>query len=543
MQWESLSKSAVPSVKTLQSFGLGAAKSVSNLISFEIVRDFWQVISLFFEGLGNSLPASFRAFFGRFAVAWSFCFSCWFQANREVISIIIYVIEVIVALIAMGMFLCRKADPDAKSQGLEVQTWETRSKSEKKKLYYLIIVITTLYLPVFRDSVHIFSCDLKFISESESCDGGLRWGLVFVGVIAISCYIILAPYKFLQLITENKPKPSLFDAEGQERVGGYTLADYKSDLAKDSGPYKVLYDGYEPEWANYKVLVMLIKCLLVLPVILFTNNNSVGARDPNSVNKQLLLIQSIWTIIVLTAYTILSSKTAPFIKETDDRLDQISRITALTVAVLGCLASQISSNAAAAAFGVLLNVILAFGGFLGFCYFISGNDKARTVWKVISQRCDLTKTRDTEEVYIFSSQLNLAKDRKLRIWHTFWNTVFRQDPQYRMKWDPDGLESAKKKTAKENKCNVDDVNENEISPDLFQGKSLSFQYGGTPPFLLNFDGTIEERHEENKEIIENESFTSFESFLQLFVTQGDDALEKLKKCMKACMRYNLFFCC
>lgn len=46
---------------------------------------------------------------------------------------------------------------------------------------------------------------------------------------------------------------------------------------------------------------------------------------------------------------------------------------------------------------------------------------------------------------------------------------------------------------------------------------LGFQYGGSPPYLVNFQKTIGERHAENKKIIEHESFEAYKNFLKLAV--------------------------
>ena len=87
--------------------------------------------------------------------------------------------------------------------------------------------------------------------------------------------------------------------------------------------------------------------------LLLVPSNRVGGRDEDSSDKSLLAVQSAWTIVVLLGYSALSTYSQPF-KDTDDQVDTVASYTALTVAVLGCIASQVDGGETA--FGVLLNL-------------------------------------------------------------------------------------------------------------------------------------------------------------------------------------------
>eukprot|EP01083_Nonionella_stella_P262556 892671_1 len=338
MNWDNVKSSAVPSLSTLSSLGVGSLRKVSNFIKIEIFRDFWQIISLFFEGLEDALPDSFTNIFGNFSVSISFCFSCWLNDpnTQKWMGIIVFICMSVLSILCSLMFYCSvSSDPDDQNQGLDVIGWTGRTKAYKRRLKVLLIILTTLYLPVFRDIVLSLSCDIKFYPHSDDCSSGLYYGLVFLSVVTLLVYIIPSPFMFYVIIQRNKPVPSLFDAEGNERVGGYTDADYRDDLEKDECPYKIVYDGYEREWAHYKVIAMVIKIILVLPVVLFVNTNQVGGRNETNHDKSLLAAQSAWTIVVLLAYSALSTWSRPFIKDTDDQVDMVARYTALAIAVLG----------------------------------------------------------------------------------------------------------------------------------------------------------------------------------------------------------------
>ena len=75
-------------------FVLGSAMaSISAWIQIEILRDFWQIISLLFEGL--KLPDEFTSFYGNVSYVFSACFSCMITEDVvRILSIVLYMIQV-----------------------------------------------------------------------------------------------------------------------------------------------------------------------------------------------------------------------------------------------------------------------------------------------------------------------------------------------------------------------------------------------------------------------------------------------------------------
>ena len=524
MNWSGVKASTIPSVKTLASFGVGNLKKISNLIKIEILRDFWQIISLFFEGLGDSLPSSYKDFFGNFSVTFSFCFSCWWQNDdtQAMLSIIIFCVESIVALICMALFICFRKEPDAINQGLETTVFASVSKKYKKYFKLLILALTTLYLPIFRDVVMIFSCDTKYFPDSGDCSSGKHTGLCILAFFSMILYVIPLPIILWIVIKKYKPIPSMFDAEGNQRVGGYTDNDYKEDLEKDECPYKTIYNGYERKWSHYKVISLLIKILLILPVALIVNTNEVGDRASDSdkdSDKTLLAIQSSCTVVILTIYCILTSYSQPFIENSDDQVDMAARYTALVVAILAFMASQI--DGAEMAFGILLNIVTVVGGFIILLYVLTGFKKVKLFLQKFGQRIKFTNTRDTFKPLIFSDQLDIDKERKFRVWHEFWDTVMRQDKDFRIP---------------NLNANNDSDNDDEDA-EKYEPKALGYQYGNSPPYLMDFKGTIGERHEEMKEIIEFESFPSYLKNLQVMVNDNEPFNLQIINAMKYVMTH------
>jgi len=575
MNWDGVKKSAVPNLKTLGALGAGSLAKVSNFIKIEILRDFWQIVSTFFEGLEDALPKSFNDVAGNVSGTVSFCFSCWWNDPdiQKWFGILMFVGMGIASIVASIVFYCiTSGNPDDQNQGLDVVGWNMRSKGYKKKLKYLLMMITTLYLPVFRDSILSLSCDLKFFPKTvdckfengvcgingvlntakcigtsvldckpkvdDECKTGVYYGMATLAVFAMLLFVIPMPILLYRLVKKNKPVPSLFDAEGARRVGGYTKGDYRADLDKDECPYKVLYNGYERDWAGYKVIVMVIKILLVLPVVLITSTNKVGDRADDG-DKTLLAVQCGIVIATLLIYSVLSTYSAPFIKDSDDQVDVVARYSALIVASLGFIASRMSGDSARTIFGIVLNVVTFLSGAVIAFYVISGFKAVQTILKKIGQRVTLTETRDTGEPLVFSDTLDIAKERKFRIWHEFWDTLIRQDRALRIpvsreqRTEGDDEEAAEAEPEAEEDVPPEEGNgDGDEKEEEYEPKNLGFQYGGSPPFLLDFENTVGERHAENKEIVEHESFASYKAMLAVAVRTDDEVMAQSFESMK-----------
>ena len=108
-------------------------------------------------------------------------------------------------------------------------------------------------------------------------------------------------------------------------------------------PYVSLYSGYEQNWSRYKLFVMDHEILADVPTIMLTSTYlstySQPTSDANARNQGVL--QSLCAAVVMGIFAGASFKAAPFIDNTNDRMDQFSR-TFLVVTSLnahrGCCA-------------------------------------------------------------------------------------------------------------------------------------------------------------------------------------------------------------
>jgi len=202
-----LTASVIP---TLQAAG-ALLTSAFDVVKFEIFRDFFQIISLFFAGLSQRLPESFKTFWGNIADFFALCWSCWvadLTSNRTFTQVMFFV-KVIPTLIFAIIFIYRyrKHEPDDDVQGLDVKKWGSRSKNAYRFAMFLSLWLTTLYLPVARDCLMVFACDLYFVKTPDDCYNGTHSFMMFLAVMSCLLFLIPIPIVFYLIIQRNKPKP------------------------------------------------------------------------------------------------------------------------------------------------------------------------------------------------------------------------------------------------------------------------------------------------------------------------------------------------
>jgi len=108
----------------------------------------------------------------------------------------------------------------------------------------------------------------------------------------------------------------------------------------------------------------------------------------------------------------------------------------------------------------------------------------------------------------------------MRVWREFWEVLFAYDPQLRLpnkyapKPDPPSPELYQHEGYVSLASADESQRERKDDEVKYCSASLIYHHGG-PPCLLQFQGTVAERHEENKRIVASESEASFRA--QLFL--------------------------
>ena len=382
------------------------ARAVSNFrfnfVLFDIFRDFIQILGLFFNGL--EFPDNFRAFFGNMFTLLSLDIEL---ALPDVSSVGFFFITNAVSLVGITIFLFKRMKAKSRAKdGHDYVDWAGRNKRSRILSQIGLTLLISLYLPASRNSVAVVSCHEDYFSDTNECWTSTQ--AVFMGIFACISLLVTTiglPLFSFRLIVKNRPQPVLFDEEGNARE--YTDEHYRLDLARDSCPYNFLYQGYERKWAFYKVIVMVVKLVLVIPIVVLVNYEAV---------------QLYASTALVTLFAALSWSSAPFIRDEDDRIDQAARTTTvLTVigAVVVYHATDIDDT-----MGLVLNVLNIVNLVVMIAFAIASFDKVKRKWKIWRNRVDWTPDEDGR-VRTFDEHLH--SQRKRRFWMKFWDSLFFSD--------------------------------------------------------------------------------------------------------------------
>jgi hypothetical protein len=426
----------------------GIATIAIDWIKIEVVRDFFQIMSLFFSNLFEGLFDSAQALWGSIGSIAAVDFSTLIPT---IPTQVMYGFLIVVALVIMMMFWCfmlnTRFDPDAIRDGHEVRGWKERSKdggccccSTAKYALYMMQIIISLYLPLSKALFMILSNHPSWVealraSGLEKNDTAFK---VVAGIVilAYTCYV---PYVCRQLIDENVPVGTLENPDIRYNDDGDEVPyddemyqeDIKTDPDQQANPYRFLYQGYERKHRHYKVFIMMIKLLLVMIVIL-------GA-------KLTLLNQTFLAALVVLIYTVTSWKSEPFIDSKADSMEKSARVTQFVSLILGAIVLTTpekddddkwiddddnvgESYALDAAIGPVLQGVQFLNAICMGCFFITGTDrwlawrKNKTAQFTFSK--DITETLECiVEKSALPEDFKLVLERRHRVWYPFWDSI------------------------------------------------------------------------------------------------------------------------
>lgn len=249
-------------------------------------------------------------------------------------------------------------------------------------------------------------------------------------------------------------KPVWFNDEGEVEV--FTDELYAVAVRKaGSNPYVSLYSGYEQNWSRYKMFVMNMKLLQMIPTILLTSHYMEKFAMPESDNAAAnqALLQSIASTIVMILFAGLSFKAAPFIDRTNDKMDQVSRVVLIVTPLLMVLAAVASG--AESAFGIIMTIV----NIINLCFMVYFNvSNLPAVKKIVKKMTGKLEFSDPNGGPVpfqpndneMIPDYNLNDERRRRIWKPFWDNLFKTDPLLANTQvaAPDAEEEKKKKKKK-----------------------------------------------------------------------------------------------
>ena len=374
-----------------------ACHAVFDLVKFDIFINFFQQIGLWFTRFNfpEKFEKMFHAFMDFVSLVWEFVlgitdlqiFYIW-----SVISVILFVIWLVL----------KRFDPEPENLGPNKFGWEEHGSLWNLFTYCLVTLLTTLYLPAITACFRVLFCFEGLMFPYElNCYSGLHW-LHFAVAIFVFLFIgLYLPYQIYLTINKYQPAPNKFDEAGERYEEDYDkdrmLEDYRQLLAKDQCPYNFLYSGYEYGWSAYKVITMIVKMLLIVPLIPFFTNT---------------LGPACFSLVVVFVYALTSAISSPFILPQDDWIDLSARVTAvLTIALQICVIKEVVVPPYD---GIVLNVINIANLVIMILIFVGNLDFVKLFFRSKFGSLKFTP----------GMAYNPPNERLKRIWQRFWRGMF-----------------------------------------------------------------------------------------------------------------------
>lgn len=297
-------------------------KRAVNFVKYDIFMNFFQQVGLWFDNF--ELPQGFKNaldnLFKFISLIWTFVSS--------ITELIIFYLWGTLSFILFTVWLIQKLyDPNMEIQGYNVYGWQRRGTLWLFYTKMLVTILTTLYLPTMNSTFKVIFCDKTMMSYYEmQCYEGKHIYHLLVAFFILLFIGIYLPYTVYRTIRKYQPVPQRYDAQGRridvKKNKKQYYEQYRELLQDDQCPYKFLYAGYEYGWSAYKVIIMVVKVLLVIPCIPYI--------------KSEILSVSLSTAIV-AMYCLVSSIMRPFLNDSDDWLDISARVTSLLTLIMQLL--------------------------------------------------------------------------------------------------------------------------------------------------------------------------------------------------------------
>ncbi|KAF9947841.1 hypothetical protein BGZ70_002488 [Mortierella alpina] len=469
------------------------------IMKLEIIRDFLQFVGLYLSVSGNS-----------------FVNQKWLYATVNIIpalmsldlsrafgfGMVFLILFGLVCFIAQYTFkIMTRADPNDDIEGLEVSSWSLRSKKARIETIAIVFLLTTLYLPlaklsfdalVWSDSmwpiknpytnadfptlqplgpsgIYRSPDDFCYVTSMKIQDLNFAYVIIPLAIFALAVNTIYFPLAVRRLIMLNLPRIDKYTEQGERRLD--LDEEYKRLTNSDNCPYNFLYNGYRREFGTYKVVIMFTKLFAVIIVVFFSKDNCLfRGYERRTIEATRAGLQILFTASLIYRHY----RTQPFLYASQNLSEYWSRACTVVTSVIGLFVVLKVGPASANHLGIMLVATYVLMCIIVIWFVIRQTQKFQIMLKQIQRRLDFS-------LEIYNPRLNYFKHIKRRIWQETWTTTLLVDESFKMPTD----------------------------------KVIAYsQSPHRPPYLLNFSGTVAERHVENLRIVRQIGLRSYSQACQ-----------------------------
>lgn len=489
-----LLSSAVDGIMSGESSNIGIS-----WMRIEIIRDFLQFVALYLSVSGNT-----------------FVNQKWLYASVNIIpallsldlprafgyGMIFLFLFCIVAFAALYTFkIMTRTDPNDDIEGLEVSSWSLRSKKQRIETISIVFLLTTLYLPLAKLSfdalvwsdtmwpvknpykttdfpdlepsgpsgIYRNPGDFCYVTSMKIQDLNFAWVIVPLAIFTLCVNTFYFPLAIRRLVVQNLPRIDKYTEQGERRLD--LDEEYKRLTNSDNCPYNFLYNGYRREYGTYKVVVMFTKLMAVVIVVLFSKDNCLFRGFERKIIES---IRASLQILLTVGLIYRHYRTQPFLYASQNVSEYWSRACTVATSVIGLFIVLNVGPVSVNTLGVMLVATYVLMCVVVIWFVIRQTQKFQAMVKTIQQRLDFS-------LEIYNPKLNYFKHIKRRIWQETWTTTLLVEETFKMPHD----------------------------------KVVAYsQSPHRPPYLLNFSGTVAERHVENLRIVRHIGLRSYSQACQ-----------------------------
>ncbi|KAF9123896.1 hypothetical protein BGW39_008610 [Mortierella sp. 14UC] len=408
----------------------------------------------------------------------------------------------LVCWIALYTFkIMTRADPNDDIEGLEVSSWSLRSKKQRIETISIVFLLTTLYLPLAKlafdalvwsdtmwpianpythsdfpelqplgpSGIYRAPSDFCWVTSMKIQDLNFAYVIVPVAIFTLCANTFYFPLAIRRLVVQNLPRIDKYTEQGERRLD--LDEEYKRLTNSDNCPYNFLYNGYRREHGTYKVVVMLNKLIAVVIVVLFSKDNCIFRGYERRVIESVRAgLQIVFTVsLIYRVY-----RTKPFLYASQNVSEYWSRACTVATSVIGLFIVLDVGPVSVNTLGIMLIATYVLMCFIVVWFSIRQTQKFQVMLKQIQQRLDFS-------LEIYNPRLNYFKHIKRRIWQETWTATLLVEDSFKMPSDTVVAYS---------------------------------QSPHRPPYLLNFKGTVAERHVENLRIVRQIGLRSYSQACQ-----------------------------
>ncbi|KAF9436637.1 hypothetical protein BGZ76_003398 [Entomortierella beljakovae] len=473
--------SAVDGIMSGESSNIGIS-----WMRLEIIRDFLQLVGLYLSVSGNTFVNQRWLYTSVNIIPAVLSFDFPRALGYGMVFLMLFALVCFIALYTFKIMT--RADPNDDIEGLEVSSWSLRSKKQRIETISIVFLLTTIYLPLAKLSfdalvwsdtmwpiknpyktadfpdleplgpsgIYRSPSDFCYVTSMKIQDLNFAWAIIPLAIFTLCAYTLYFPLAIRRLVLQNLPRIDKYTEQGERRLD--PDEEYKRLTNSDNSPYNFLYNGYRRDEGTYKVVVMFYKLIAVIIVVLFSKDNCLfRGYERRTIEATRAGLQIVFTVSLIYRHY----RTKPFLYASQNLSEYWSRACTVATSVIGLFIVLKVGPVSVNALGIMLIATYVLMCIIVIWFVIRQTQKFQVMLKQIQQRLDFS-------LEIFNPKLNYFKHIKRRIWQETWTTTLLVEESFKMPTD----------------------------------KVVAYsQSPHRPPYLLNFSGTIAERHVENLRIV------------------------------------------